>query len=140
MIFVIGRVTKDLVEQTGKISNKSYLAFDLAENKGFGENAKTEFHRCLIFDEKDIAAIKNAGVKTGSLITVFGDQEIEAYIKQNGEAGATSNIYVKHWDYVHLGSKKSGEQKNADVSGTPNADNTSITEVISEICDDGLPV
>jgi len=131
MINIIARVTKDLESQVSP-SGKNYVTFDVAENKGFGENAKTQFHRCTIWGEDLANRIVKAGVKKGSLLSISGEQDLSAYIKNNGEAAVQSSINVWHWDYVPGGSHKSGE--------TTNTGTGSNSDVVTEECDDGLPV
>ena len=133
MIIIIGRVTKDLEPKTSG-SGVHYVNFDVAENIGFGEKARTVFHRCTIFGEEDVSRIVKAGVKKGSLLKVVGEQMLDAYIKEaENTAVPTSNVEVWKWDYVSSGSGKSGNNEGAASAGTGSS-------VPSEDCDDGLPV
>ena len=132
---IIGRVTKDLEPKTGG-SGVHYVNFDVAENIGFGEKAKTVFHKCTIFGEEQVNRIVNACVKKGSLLQVVGEQTLDAYIKEaDGEniAVPVSNIDVWHWGYVPASSGKAGNSEIATSAGTGSS-------VPSEDCDDGLPV
>ncbi len=133
MNIIIGRVTKDLEPKTSG-SGVTYVNFDVAENIGFGEKAKTVFHRCTIFGEDNVNRIVNAGVKKGSLLQVVGEQTLDAYIREaDGTAVATSNIDVWHWGYVPASSGKAGNNENAASANTSSS-------IPSEDCDDGLPV
>ena len=133
MNIIIGRVTKDLEPKTSG-SGVTYVNFDVAENLGFGEKAKTVFHRCTIFGEELVNRIVNAGVKKGSLLQVVGEQTLDAYTRESdGAAVATSNIEVWHWSYVPASSGKTGGNEGAASAGT-------ASSVPSEDCDDGLPV
>ena len=133
MNIIIGRVTKDLEPKTSG-SGVTYVNFDVAENLGFGEKAKTVFHRCTIFGEDLVNRIVNAGVKKGSLLQVVGEQTLDAYTRDSdGAAVATSNIEVWHWSYVPASSGKAGGNEGAASAGT-------ASSVPSEDCDDGLPV
>ena len=132
MKIIIGRVTKDLEAKTSG-SGVLYVNFDVAENIGFGEKAKTIYHRCTIFGEELVNRIVNAGVKKGSLLQVVGEQTLDAYIKEvdgKNVAVPTSNIDVWRWGYVSTGSGKAGNNESA----------ASANSVPSEDCDDGLPV
>ena len=134
MLFIIGRVTKDPEMQTTS-SGKNFISFDVAENKGFGENAKTQFHRCTIWGEEAANRVVNAKVQKGSLLSIVGEQDLSAYTKKDtGEAVPASQINIYHWDYVPMGKKSDGAGK-ADSNGS-----TSYSDVPSEDCDDGLPV
>ena len=133
MNIIIGRVTKDLEPKTSG-SGVTYVNFDVAENIGFGEKAKTVFHRCTIFGEDNVNRIVNAGVKKGSLLQVVGEQTLDAYVREaDGTAVATSNIDVWHWGYVPASSGRAGNNENADSANTSSS-------IPSEDCDDGLPV
>lgn len=133
MNIIIGRVTKDLEPKTSG-SGVTYVNFDVAENIGFGEKAKTVFHRCTIFGEDNVNRIVNAGVKKGSLLQVVGEQTLDAYVREaDGTAVATSNIDVWHWGYVPASSGKAGNNENAASANTSSS-------IPSEDCDDGLPV
>ena len=133
MNIIIGRVTKDLEPKTSG-TGVHYVNFDVAENIGFGEKAKTVFHRCTIFGEELVNRIVNAGVKKGSLLQVVGEQTLDAYVRDaDGVAVATSNIEVWHWGYGPASSGKAGNNENAASVSTGSS-------VPSEDCDDGLPV
>lgn len=133
MNIIIGRVTKDLEPKTSG-SGVTYVNFDVAENIGFGEKAKTVFHRCTIFGEDNVNRIVNAGVKKGSLLQVVGEQTLDAYVREaDGTAVATSNIDVWHWGYVPASSGRAGNNENAASANTSSS-------IPSEDCDDGLPV
>lgn len=134
MINIIGRVTKDLEPQTSQNGVK-FVSFDLAENKGFGDNAKTQFHRCTIWGEELVDRIVKAKVQKGSLLNVLGDQELTAFTRNSGELAAASNINIWHWDYVQSGGKKSDGAGNTSESSAEG-----YSDVPSEDCDDGLPV
>lgn len=133
MNIIIGRVTKDLEPKTSG-NGVHYVNFDVAENIGFGEKAKTVFHRCTIFGEELVNRIVNAGVKKGSLLQVVGEQTLDAYVREaDGTPVATSNIEVWHWGYVPASSGKAGNNESAASANTGSS-------VPSEDCDDGLPV
>ena len=133
MNIIIGRATKDLEPKTSG-GGVHYVNFDVAENIGFGEKAKTVYHRCTIFGEELVNRIVNAGVKKGSLLQVVGEQTLDAYIRDaDGVAVATSNIEVWRWAYVPASSSKAGNNESAASVNTGSG-------VPSEDCDDGLPV
>lgn len=133
MIYIIGRVTKDLEPQTSQNGVK-FVSFDVAENKGFGNKTKTQFHRCTIWGEELVDRIVKAKVQQGSLLNVVGEQELTAFARNNGELAAASNVNVWHWDYVQSGGKRSDDAGNAATNGAD-----SYSDVPSEDCDDGLP-
>lgn len=62
-VSAVGRVTADFELQTG--AKTSYARFNLAVNKGFGENEHTVFLQCVLFD-KAAERIINAKVKRGN--------------------------------------------------------------------------
>ena len=132
MNIIIGRVTKDLEPKTSQ-SGVNYVSFDVAENIGFGEKAKTIFHRCTIFGEELVNRIVNAKVKKGSLLQVVGEQSLDAYVRDgDGKAVPTSNIDVLHWGYVPA---SSGKQESSNAAPS----DSGYSNIPSEDCDDGLP-
>ena len=133
MVYIIGRVTKDLEPQATP-NGTPYVHFDVAENVGYGEKAATNYHKCSIFGADDVARIVNAGVKKGSLLNVVGEQKLGAYTKDSdGKVMPTSNVDVWHWNYINVGSGKSANKESA-TSGD------AVGGVLTEDCDDGLPV
>lgn len=132
MNIIIGRVTKDFKPQTSE-NGVYYVSFDIAENVGYGKNQKTNYHKCVIFGEELVNRIVKAKVKKGSLLEVVGEQTLDAYVRESdGKAVPTSNIGVKHWEYVPVGSSKS-----ANNDADPLDDG--YDGIPSEDCDDGLP-
>ena len=132
MKIIIGRVTKDLEPKTSE-TGVTYVNFDVAENTGFGEKAKTVYHRCTIFGEDLVNRIVKAKVKKGSFLKVVGEQTLDAYTRESdGKAVPTSSIDVWHWGYIPTGSGKTGNTANA-------SDGDPYGGIPSEDCDDGLP-
>ena len=133
-----GRVTKDLEIQYSA-EKAPYIRFNLAINKGYGENAHTIFPQCWIFGRENVDRIMRARVGKGSLIQVTGDVDLVEYKKklnglETGETGTVMKITVWGWDYVPTGKKPSAEQQETE-SSVQNA----TLEDFEVVSDDNLP-
>ena len=72
-IITTGRVTADLELKTSQNGrNTKFVQFSLAVNKGYGENNRPNYYKCLLFGE-EAQRIIDAKVKKGSLIQIVGD-------------------------------------------------------------------
>lgn len=103
-VTTIGRVTKDLESQTSSKGN-SYLRFDLAVNKGYGDHVRTIYLQCWIYGE-EVNRIQKAGVKKGSMITISGDGDLVEYDKKDGTKGTVLKIQVDRWSYIPVNKVK----------------------------------
>lgn len=135
----IGRVTKDLEVQYSA-EKVPYIRFNLAINKGYGENEHAIFPQCWIFGKDNVDRIMRAKVSKGSLIQITGDIDLVEYKKklngkETGEMGTAMKITVWNWDYVSAGrSRQSVEHGNTD--SPPHAASLEDFDVVS---DDDLP-
>ena len=76
-IITTGRVTADLELKTSQNGrNTKFVQFSLAVNKGYGENNRPNYYKCLLFGE-EAQRIIDAKVKKGSLIQIVGDLDLE---------------------------------------------------------------
>ena len=66
---VIGRVTRDL-EIQHSAEKVPYIRFNLAVNKGYGENGHTIFPQCWVFGSENVNRLLRAKVGKGSLIQI----------------------------------------------------------------------
>lgn len=104
---VIGRVTRDLEIQYSA-EKVPYIRFNLAVNKGYGENGHTIFPQCWVFGSENVNRLMRAKVGKGSLIQIAGDIDLVEYRKklngvETGETGSVIKIVVWSWDYVPTG-------------------------------------
>lgn len=106
----VGRVTADLELQTG--SKTSFVRFNLAVNKGYGEGEHTVFMQCVLFD-KAAERIVNAKVKKGSLIWASGDLDLNEYEKPGGVKEKSLKLSVHDWGYIPAGKSKTGDAPQA---------------------------
>ncbi len=103
-VFFIGRVTADLELQIS-VNKNNYVRFDLAENIGYGETAKTQYYQVWAWDT-DAKHLIRRKVKQGSLIWVSGSIELEVYTRQDGETkDKRLKVKLDNWDYVTTGKK-----------------------------------
>ena len=95
-IITTGRVTADLELKTSQNGrNTKFVQFSLAVNKGYGENNRPNYYKCLLFGE-EAQRIIDAKVKKGSLIQIVGDLDLEEFKKRDGSAGwsARDNQFI----------------------------------------------
>ena len=108
-ISTIGRVTADLelkTSQNGK--NTKYIQFNLAVNKGYGENNHADFYSCVLYGEA-AQRIMDAKVKKGSMIQIVGDLDLVEYTKRDGTTGWTAKITLYNWNYAPTNRPKNAE-------------------------------
>lgn len=112
---VIGRVTRDLEIQYSA-EKVPYIRFNLAVNKGYGENGHTIFPQCWVFGSENVNRLMRAKVGKGSLIQIAGDIDLVEYRKklngvETGETGSVIKIVVWSWDYVPTGKRPAIESE-----------------------------
>lgn len=116
-ISLMGRVTADLEIQTST-NGTDYIQFNVAVNKGYGEQEHPNFYQCVLFG-KATERISKAGVKKGSLLFITGDLDLVEFTrKADGSKGMIPKITVYDWNYVPTGKRTEGSNTNTD-SGTP---------------------
>jgi len=133
-ISTMGRVTADLellTSQNGK--GTTYIQFNIAVNKGYGENEHTNFFQCILFGHAAERIIK-AGVKKGSLITVAGDLDLVEFTRRDSSKGLMPKITLYDWAYAPTNrSKTDGEANANDIP----ADDNGFEQM--DCGDNGLP-
>lgn len=116
-ITLTGRVTADLEIQTSS-NGTAYIQFNVAVNKGYGEQEHANFYQCVLFG-KAAERLSKAGVKKGSLLFITGDLDLVEYTrKADGSKGMIPKITVYDWNYVPAGKRTEGSNASADA-GTP---------------------
>ena len=80
-ISLMGRVTADLEIQTST-NGTDYIQFNVAVNKGFGEQEHPNFYQCVLFG-KATERISKAGVKKGSLLFITGDLDLVEFTRKS---------------------------------------------------------
>lgn len=135
-ITLTGRVTADLELQTSP-NGTDYIQFNVAVNKGYGEQEHANFYQCVLFGKATERIIK-AGVKKGSLLFITGDLDLVEYTrKADGSKGMIPKITVYEWNYISTGKRAEGSNANAD-SGASASANDGFMEM--EDCgENGLP-
>ena len=104
---VYGRPTKcpELLHSEG---GKAYVKFDLAVEKGFGENKHPIYFQCWLFGKSAESFIK-AGVTTKNIINVLGDFDVEFYERDDGSKRMSNRLNIISWDYIPVGREKCQE-------------------------------
>ena len=135
-ITLTGRVTADLELQTSA-NGTDYIQFNVAVNKGYGEQEHANFYQCILFG-KAAERLSKAGVKKGSLLFITGDLDLVEFTrKSDNSKGTIAKITVHDWNYVPTGKRTEGSNANADA-GTPASADDGFMDM--EDCgENGLP-
>ena len=135
-ITLTGRVTADLEIQTSS-NGTEYIQFNVAVNKGYGEQEHANFYQCILFG-KAAERLSKAGVKKGSLLFITGDLDLVEYTrKADGSKGMIPKINVYEWSYVPTGKRTESSNASADA-GTPASTDDGFMDM--EDCgENGLP-
>lgn len=114
-ISLMGRVTADLELQTSQ-GGTDYVQFNVAVNKGFGEQEHANFYQCVLFG-KSAERIINAKARKGSLLFITGDLDLVEYTrKADNSKGMIPKITVHDWSYVPVGKRM---EDNGAENGAP---------------------
>ena len=114
----IGRLTKDPEIKQNK-KGKDFVVFDLAVNRGSGENQTTTYVSCCAGNFW-VSPLSKA--KKGSLISITGDLSTELYQKKDGSTGESIKCLISSFYYIPVGDGKKKEQQNQNgqqANGTP---------------------
>ena len=92
MTTIIANISKEASTRTVNVGGVPTLVtdFNVAENKGFGENQKTKFYRVTIW--RDRGAKLAPHLTVGRPIYIVGDVDASAYINKEGKAVAQLEI------------------------------------------------
>ena len=120
------------------IQNKTqYVQFNVAVNKGFGEQEHANFFQCVLFG-KAAERIINAGVRKGSLLFITGDLDLVEFTRRSdGSKGMIPKITVYEWSYVPGGKRAEGGNANAGSGAPSGADDGFMT--VEDCGENGLP-
>lgn len=128
-VSIEGRLTRDL--EIGKTGNgTSYANFSLANERGFGDNKKTNFFDVTVWGES-AERMEKAKVAKGSHVYVIGELEQQTYEK-DGQKRRAVKVKVSHlgeWGYISSGKKPDGAS-----GGSPGGDEFTPVDT-----DDDLP-
>ena len=114
----IGRLTKEPEIKQNK-KGKDFVVFDLAVNRGSGENQTTTYVSCCAGNFW-VSPLSKA--KKGSLISITGDLSTELYQKKDGSTGEAIKCLISSFYYIPVGDGKKKEQQNQNgqqTNGTP---------------------
>ena len=104
----IGRLTKEPEIKQNK-KGKDFVVFDLAVNRGSGENQTTTYVSCCAGNFW-VSPLSKA--KKGSLISITGDLSTELYQKKDGSTGEAIKCLISSFYYIPVGDGKKKEQQN----------------------------
>ena len=105
----IGRLTRDPEFKSNR-QGSQFLVFDLAVNKGYGNNQTTVFISCCASE-----GVKNAlsKAKKGSHVVVTGELSTEIYQKNDGSTGENIKCFVTSFSFISSGSGQRNNQQNS---------------------------
>ena len=109
----IGRLTRDPEFKSNR-QGSQFLVFDLAVNKGYGNNQTTVFLSCCASD-----GVKNAlsKAKKGSHVVVTGELSTEIYQKNDGSTGENIKCFVTSFSFIRSGGGQRNNQQNGNQNG-----------------------
>ena len=107
-IILSGNLVKDIEVVTLKSTVLGNIT--IANNRGYGDNEKTNFIRCTIFGEKRIEALEKMLV-TGTGVTIIGELEIVNKETEDGWVSFT-NIIVDEIEITRFKNTEEEEPKN----------------------------
>lgn len=135
-ISTLARVTADFDLQTSQ-NKTQYVQFNVAVNKGFGEQEHANFFQCVLFG-KAAERIINAGVRKGSLLFITGDLDLVEYTrKTDGSKGMIPKITVYEWNYVPTGKRTESSNASAGNNSPASADDGFMD--MEDCGENGLP-
>ena len=117
-LFVVGRVAADFELKTSAKQNP-YVRFDLVENIGRGQYARTQYYQVFANGEKALQLVK-AKLRKGSLIRISGALELEEFLKRDGVTrDKRLKVSLYEWNFIHAGKPKTAGDTPPAVQGRP---------------------
>lgn len=107
-IILSGNLVKDMEVITLKSTVLGNIT--IANNRGYGDNEKTNFIRCTIFGEKRVEALEKLLV-TGTGVIITGELEITSKETEDGWINFT-NIIVDDLEITRFKNSEEEPQKN----------------------------
>ena len=113
----IGRLTRDPEFKSNR-QGSQFLVFDLAVNKGYGNNQTTVFISCCASE-----GVKNAlsKAKKGSHVVVTGELSTEIYQKNDGSTGENIKCFVTSFSFISSGNGQRNNQQNGNYAPQQNS-------------------
>ncbi len=108
-VILKGRITQDLELRT-TINNKSVVRFTLAVNEGYGDNKRTNFINCEVWNGKAENLAKYC--EKGSLLLLEGRIRVESYDDPEGNRRYIIKVVAENIEF--LGSKKGSVENTAE--------------------------
>lgn len=103
---LLGRLTKDPEAETVKIGKekKSVCNFTIAVDRGFGEDAKTDFIECVAWEKR--AEILDEYFKKGQRIAVTGSLQVDQWKDDEGNNRSRTRVLVSSIDFCESSKTK----------------------------------
>ena len=107
----IGRLTK-VPEIKKNNKGTDFVVFNLAVNKGYGDNQTTTYVSCCA---GGILVSPLSKAKKGSLITITGELSTELYQKRDGSWAVNTKCLISSFNYINAGN---GQKNNQNGNGS----------------------
>lgn len=99
---VFGNIATPLEEKVSQASGKKFYVFRMAENQGKEDSRTTTWYNVTAF----ISELDADLLAKGQFVKVSGRLEVEAYMKKNGEPGASAKILAAKVEPVEIKAKE----------------------------------
>lgn len=136
-VILKGRITQDLELRT-TTSGKSVVRFTLAVNKGYGEDQRTDFINCEVWNK--LAENLHKYCSKGSSLLLEGSIRVESFDGQDGQKRYVTKVLVQSYEF--LDSKKSKESTEECRESVENSVEESVSSIYAddlELSDEDLP-
>lgn len=132
-VILRGRITQD-VELRTTTSNKSVVRFTLAVNEGYGDDQKTNYINCEVWNK--LAENLHKYCSKGSSLLVEGSIRVESFDGQDGQKRHVSKVLIQNYEFLDSKKKDSTDQCSTEQT------NESVSSIYTddiEIEDDDIP-
>lgn len=136
-VILRGRITQDLELRT-TINNKAVVRFTLAVNEGYGEDQRTNFINCEVWNK--LAENLHKYCEKGSGLLLEGSIRTETFDGQDGQKKYITKVVVQSYEF--LDSRKSKESAEEFSKNSVNSAEESVSSIYAdelELSDEDLP-
>lgn len=107
-VMIMGHVGQDPEINSGR--NCDIAKLSVATQRGYGDDAKTDWHRCVCFDDTRINFIEDH-VKKGDLVFIEGSINYGKYENNDGDTVHTTDIVVYRIDKLKDAGDNGGSKR-----------------------------
>lgn len=113
-VIMLGNITKDLELRFTK-DEKCLCQFSIAINSGYGENKRTDFIECVVWNKQAENLVKYCG--KGSQIGIEGRLQNSSYEDKEGNKRTKTQILCENITFVNT--KKTNEEPKVETKEDP---------------------